>query len=160
VSDIKNKADAIAKIKIIGDLTGKEKEAELILKSIRESFKSLSTFQTKPKVAYMIWKEPMMVAGGDTYINDMLNQAGYENAFSELSRYPIVSNNELQNTEVDFIFLSSEPFPFRKKDIKDFNALKPDAIAILVDGTMFSWYGSRLRFASPYFVNLRQELNI
>lgn len=160
VSDIKLFKDAIEKIKIIGDITNKGDEAKSMLKTIEASFLKLPTFPTKPKVAYMIWKDPIMVAGGDTYISDLLNQAGFENAFASYSRYPCITQADIEKARVDLIFLSSEPFPFKERDIAYFEALISGARATLVDGTMFSWYGSRLLLAPTYFLNLRQEFNI
>ena len=87
-------------------------------------------------------------------------RAGFENAFRHLSRYPIVEESTLGNTDVDYVLLSSEPFPFKKQHIDHFEGIIPHAKATLVDGTMFSWYGSRLSMAAKYFVNLRDELKI
>jgi len=160
VSDIKLYEDAIDKIKIIGDLTGKADEAQLLLKNIKASFSKLPIFQTRPKVAYMIWKDPMMVAGGDTYISDLLYKAGFENAFANFSRYPKITKDHIEKAKIDLVFLSSEPFPFKERDIAYFEGIISGTKATLVDGTMFSWYGSRLLLAPTYFLNLRQEFNI
>ena len=160
VSDIKTLGEAIEKIDIIGSLTNTKANGEALIHTIRSEFSKLEDFKTRPKVAYMIWKSPIMVAGGDTYINDMLERAGFENAFRHLSRYPIVEESTLGNTDVDYVLLSSEPFPFKKQHIDHFEGIIPHAKATLVDGTMFSWYGSRLSMAAKYFVNLRDELKI
>lgn len=160
VTDIKTLEDAIEKIDIIGQLTNTKAIGEGIIQSILSRFSSLKEFKIKPKVAYMIWKSPIMVAGGDTYINDMLERAGFENAFKHLSRYPIVEEARLGDTQIDYVFLSSEPFPFKKRHLDYFEGIIPYAKATLVDGTMFSWYGSRLSMAASYFVNLREELKI
>ena len=131
-----------------------------LLDDIQNAFANLVDVKAKPKVAYMVWKSPLMVAGGDTYINNMLEKAGFINAFKHLSRYPEVKEEEMRAAEIDYILLSSEPFPFKNKDIPLFKALSPSSTATLVDGTMFSWYGSRLKLAPTYFLNFRQELKI
>ncbi len=160
VSDIKTLEDALEKIDIISEITNTSSLGSEISKNIRNTFADLSQFETRPKVAYMIWKDPIMVAGGDTYINDMLEKAGFDNAFKHLTRYPSVDESLLRSTKIDYIFLSSEPFPFKKSHIGHFEQLMPHSTATLVDGTMFSWYGSRLNMAATYFVNLRQVLKI
>lgn len=160
VSNIKTLEDAVEKIDIISQLTGTKPDGDSLITSIQKSFSSLEVFETRPKVAYMIWKSPIMVAGGDTYINDMLEKAGFENAFKHLSRYPIVEESQLRDSLVDLVLLSSEPFPFKKRHIGYFEEIMPHAKATLVDGTMFSWYGSRLSMAARYFVHLRGELKI
>jgi len=56
------------------------------------------------------------------------------------------------------VLLSSEPYPFRDKHREELQALLPHATIRLVDGEMFSWYGSRLLLAPAYFQNLISEL--
>ncbi len=160
VSDIKTFEDALEKIRIIGEITDTQETSLQLLNDIQQNFSRLPEQTHKPKVAYMIWKSPMMVAGGDTYISDMLSKAGFENGFEHLSRYPEIGEKELQNAGIEYIFLSSEPFPFKSSHIADFKQILPSAQATLVDGTMFSWYGSRLSLAPTYFIHLRKELNI
>jgi len=158
VTDIRNYEDALEKIKIIGELTDKKQNAQALLDVIAGSFERLRPHTVNPKVAYLIWKSPLMVAGGDTYIQDMLSRAGFENAFAHYDRYPTIEIGELLATKIDYILLSSEPFPFMEKDIAHFQRLLPHTKATLVDGTMFSWYGSRLRLVPSYFVKLRTRL--
>ncbi len=159
VSDIKTFDDAVEKIQIIGEITDTASRGKEIFNNIIKAFNGFSPSDQKPRIAYMIWKSPLMVAGGDTYINDMLEKSGFENAFQHLSRYPEIDEKTLIETELDYIFLSSEPFPFKRSHIAYFKQLLPQTRATLVDGTMFSWYGSRLSVAPAYFFNLRQELN-
>jgi hypothetical protein len=44
----------------------------------------------------------------------------------------------------DLILLSSEPFPLKKEDGYEISNLRIKAQTVIVDGEMFSWYGSRL----------------
>ncbi len=160
VTDIQLMSQAVEKIKIIGELSQRKTESLELIDKINDGFTQLARFERRPRVAYMIWKDPIMVAGGDTYIHDMLDKAGFENAFGHLSRYPSVEATELANAEIDFVLLSSEPFPFKTKDLAYFEKLMPSSKAILVDGTMFSWYGSRLALVPSYFKKLREDLKI
>lgn len=104
-------------------------------------------FPSKVKVAYFIWKDPWMVAGGDTFIASMLEQCGLENIFKDSTRYPVISPEELQHTGCQLVLLSSEPFPFKQSH----SAFFPNLPVLLVDGEMFSWYGSRILRAAAYF---------
>ncbi len=103
---------------------------------------------------YLIWKDPFMTTGGDTFINDMLQYCGLTNAFSHLSRYPVISIDQLQTTNLQYLLLSSEPYPFSAKHMDKLQQQLPDTKIILVDGEMFSWYGSRLIKAPTYFKEL------
>ena len=110
---------------------------------------------TPKKVAYFIWENPFMVAGNNTFINELLKLNRFNNIFNDLDRYPIVKLEKLK--EADYIFLSSEPYPFKEKH-KDFFKKYTNAKIVLVDGEYFSWYGSRLLKAFDYFAELHKSL--
>ncbi|MBP4141618.1 ABC transporter substrate-binding protein [Flavobacterium sp. P4023] len=107
------------------------------------------------KVAYFIWKDPFMVAGSGTFIDELLKLNHFENCYSNRARYPEIKlqNMALENNP-DLVFLSSEPYPFQEKHVDEINENAPQAKTILVDGEMFSWHGSRLLKAFAYFKQL------
>lgn len=109
------------------------------------------------KVIYLIWKDPYMVAGSDTFIDKMLCCAGYHNVLQSQNRYPSVTLEEIEHLNPDYIFLSSEPYPFKEKHIEEFQSL--DIPVKIVDGEMFSWYGTRLLKSWDYFKSLAKEIN-
>jgi ABC-type Fe3+-hydroxamate transport system substrate-binding protein len=109
--------------------------------------------QNAIKSAYFIWKNPWMVAGNDTFINEMMKACGLTNVFAGMERYPTVTIQQLQETGCQLILLSSEPYPFKQKHIAELQLILPEAKILLVDGEMFSWYGSRLLHAPAYFKN-------
>lgn len=102
----------------------------------------------------MIWDKPMMAAGGKTFIHEMMQLAGFENVFAHQNRYPQIEEVDLFNHQPDILLLSSEPFPFKEKHVEKYKKLLPNCQIVLVDGTMFSWYGSRLSQSPAYFKNL------
>ena len=76
-----------------------------------------SHYDTKTgRVIYLIWKEPYMAAGPQTYIDSFLSDVGYENMVTT-SRYPKVTLQEIKDLKPDELLLSSEPFPFKMKDV-------------------------------------------
>jgi ABC-type Fe3+-hydroxamate transport system substrate-binding protein len=92
-----------------------------------------------------------MTVNHDTFIHDMMLNAGFENIFAHhTSRYPEISKEEMIAVKPDIIFLSSEPFPFKEKHLEQMQIDFPFAKIFLVDGEMFSWYGSRLKQAPSY----------
>ncbi|UFH57486.1 ABC transporter substrate-binding protein [Spirosoma sp. KNUC1025] len=157
VTDINTLPEALAMIREVGVLVGKSAEADIMARTIDSSFHSLPITHT-PSVAYFIWRKPYMVAASDTFIHAMLERAGFQNVFASQSRYPEISPTDLQLANPDLIFLSSEPYPFTQKHVAELKAICPSARIVLVDGEMFSWYGSRLLQASNYFRNLRNEI--
>ena len=159
VSDISNFAQALESIEQIGRLTGRTEEAEILNEGIRKNFRKLPGKEgARKKVAYLIWKAPLMTIGHDTFIHDMLEICGFENVFGVQTRYPIITPDDLQKERPDYIFLSSEPFPFKDKHINEIEKILPDSKVVLVDGEYFSWYGSRMLAAADYFERLIKEL--
>jgi ABC-type Fe3+-hydroxamate transport system substrate-binding protein len=158
MSDIATFSHAIEMINSVGAITNKEKEAKQLISEIENRFKKL-TLKPIGTVAYFIWRKPYMVAGGGTFINEMLKVAGLVNVFEDQPRYPVVTENMLEEKNPDFILLSSEPYPFKEKHFTEFQSLSNKTKIELVDGEMFSWYGSRLLQAPQYFQELHERLN-
>jgi ABC-type Fe3+-hydroxamate transport system substrate-binding protein len=142
---------------LITNATGK---GEAIIDEIKKSVQELEKKNTyeRPAVAYFIWRKPYMVAAANTFINHMLGVMGLRNVYEHQVRYPETDAAQLQQLNPDYIFLSSEPYAFGHKHIQEFKEMVPAANVLVVDGEMFSWYGSRLRYAAEYFVSLRQQM--
>ena len=164
LTDIANLPDALTMIRAIGQLVGKGKRAEAMARQIAARLSSFAaSFRSSPSspclsVVYLIWRKPYMVAANGTFIHAMLETAGFRNAFADQTRYPEVTPDVLQTARPDLIFLSSEPYPFVEKHRAELQKICPLARVRLVDGEVFSWYGSRLLRAADYFTNLRDEL--
>jgi len=157
VSDINTLREAYQMIESVGAITGKQEAATHITKQIKEGFDQLPQARLM-KAAYLIWKEPYMTVGGDTFIQDMLFHAGFANAFAQLKRYPAITVDDLKESGCEVLLLSSEPYPFKQKHVDELQRHLPDTKVILVDGEMFSWYGSRLLYAPSYFKTLQEQV--
>jgi ABC-type Fe3+-hydroxamate transport system substrate-binding protein len=158
MSDIYDLSDAILMIRELGNILGKTDLTDALIEEILSEFSKLHQFadnySLKGKTAlYFIWNDPGFVAGKNTFIDAMLSECGLKNATRE-SRYPEVP----LSIQPDFVFLSSEPFPFEEKHIESFQKRYPNSKIVLVDGEMFSWYGSRLKDAPSYFQGLLKDL--
>lgn len=160
VSDINNLAEALHMITAVGEITGTTKKANEIVNSITHNFAQLTDANklTPPKTAYLIWKDPYMTVGANTFINCMLQLAGFRNIFSDQQRYPQVSLSEIKDRGCELLILSSEPYPFQQKQVNELQPHLPDTKIVLADGEMFSWYGSRLIQAPAYFLKLHAEI--
>lgn len=148
MSDIYTLEDALEMMKGIGEITGTAVKADKLIHEINQDMVSLSQ-QDRGTAVYLIWKDPMMAVGPQTFIHDILGRAGFTNLVQE-PRYPELSIEELKSLSPDFLLLSSEPFPFKQKHIDEFAAQLPKTHVQLVDGELFSWYGSRLRYFKEY----------
>jgi ABC-type Fe3+-hydroxamate transport system substrate-binding protein len=162
-SDIVTLANAYDMMATIGTFTGKEKRAMEIIQTIQNEFSLLIKTDKPIRAAYLIWRKPYMTVGGDTFIDTMMEAAGFENVFKESIRYPEISMQELVNTEADVILFSSEPFPFKENHLhlfrQEWEKLNSSIPQLkIVDGELFSWYGSRMIHAANYFVKLKESL--
>lgn len=151
LSDIVTVDDALEMISEVGKITNTSDKSEALVAEIQIERSKLSKPTTPKKAAYFIWNEPMMVAGTDTFINAMMEEAGLENAFTHREeRYPQITKEELKAVNPDLIILSSEPYRFTTRHLHDFATLCPQAKVKIMDGEMFSWYGSRMKKAFGY----------
>ncbi|TWJ00911.1 ABC-type Fe3+-hydroxamate transport system substrate-binding protein [Mucilaginibacter frigoritolerans] len=157
ISDISNLAGSLNMIERVGVLVGKAAEAKILKDDIEQGFNKL-TLKPCLSTAYFIWRKPYMVAGQNTFIDDMLQKCSLMNVF-KADRYPEINVDMLISADPKVVLLSSEPYPFKEKHIEELKAILPDAIIKLVDGEIFSWYGSRLLHAPAYFEWLNKELN-
>lgn len=151
LSDINSFDEALEMINQVGIICGKESQAADLLHQISKGFEEISQVGKGRSVLYFIWDEPPFVVGINTFVDSILTKIGFVN-HCNLSRYPKLT--ELRNLSPDFVFLSSEPFPFTEQHADKFQKLFPKATVQLVDGEMCSWYGSRMLLAKNYFKGL------
>ncbi|WP_339624617.1 helical backbone metal receptor [uncultured Winogradskyella sp.] len=159
ISDIYTLNNTYELITMYGDIFEVEEKALRLIINIRNQNTQLQdVIKNKPKlkVAYFIWKKPWMVAASKTFIDAMLGEAGFINVFSNEKRYPETDLEHNKLEDADLIFLSSEPFPFKEKHILDLKTRFPKKDIKIVDGELFSWYGSRLLKSFDYFTTLHK----
>jgi ABC-type Fe3+-hydroxamate transport system substrate-binding protein len=156
ISDVNNLDDALEMIEQIGNITNRQHNALHLISQITTAFTSLKPNATVRKAGYLIWRNPYMTIGHDTFIHDMLTRCGFKNTFGHTTRYPAIDTWQLK--QCDLLLLSSEPFPFQQKHLEELQPQLPNTKIILVDGELFSWYGSRLLHAPAYFNALLQRI--
>jgi ABC-type Fe3+-hydroxamate transport system substrate-binding protein len=155
VSDVNDLPSALEMIGSIAEITGTVKKGEELLRTIAQQFESITPEKQRTAV-YLIWKGPYMAAGQDTFIYDMMKRCGLRSLITE-SRYPELTEAQLRELHPELVMLSSEPFPFKEKHVEELRHLLPEAKVMLVDGELFSWYGSRLRDSPTYFKALMAQ---
>lgn len=156
VTDINTFEDALDMIKNIGLITHTAAKANIIISRIKEGFTAINPIDDLP-TAYLIWQNPYMTIGGDTFISDILAKCGFQNIYARQTRYPEVDIECLKEKKCKLLLLSSEPYPFKQTHIDELQHKLPGTKITLVDGEMFSWYGSRLMYGPAYFNELLQK---
>ncbi len=160
ITDVYDLPSALNMIVDIGVLTQQIEQAQVLKRQIEDSFEQLNDAISLNNIpsAYLIWKDPWMTVGGDTFIHHMMQYAGFKNLFEEDQRYPIININKLKEKNCQLLLLSSEPYPFTNKHILELTEELPDCQIILVDGMKFSWYGDQLLSTPAYLLSLLEKI--
>lgn len=158
VSDVKNHESAMNMLNDIGKMTGKQKVAQEWIDEINSRYQRLKVppVHNLRRALYLIWKNPWMSVGADTFIHQMMQLAGFQNVTSHLTRYPELTQEAIEELQPELILLSSEPYPFREKHAKAMQQLWPDTKVKCVDGEMFSWYGTKMKRSYDYLLQIRK----
>jgi len=143
VTDISTIEDALIAIYQIGKDLGVTRRSQLMTDEIAAL---LDKRPDEPPIdtAYLIWRDPWMTVGRDTYIRDVMAHWKLVNVFDDFTRYPKISLRQLRMRDPELVLLSSEPFPFKEKHVEELENELPEARVLLADGEWFSWYGSRM----------------
>jgi ABC-type Fe3+-hydroxamate transport system substrate-binding protein len=113
----------------------------------------LRSRDTALRVAYLIWKNPYMTCGGDTYISRLMMACGGVNVFHRRGkRYFALTLDGLARAKPELVLLSTEPYKFLKKDCAAIrkelrNRGLVNCRVKIADGEMLAWYGARTRDA-------------
>lgn len=153
-TDIPTVEAAYDMIDRVGLLLDRQKEANQ-LQSELKALQSAIPIRSPRRCLYLIWRDPFMTIGGDTFIHSTLHVAGFQNVSSDQIRYPELTVEKIKQLNPEIILLSSEPYPFKEKHISELKEILPQAKIQLVDGELYSWYGSRMKAAFQHF----QEFN-
>jgi len=158
--------DNLALYAMLGAVFDRQQQAAALAQALRDE---LAACQARiaawpPRRAlYLIWKNPWMTVGPDTYVARMLARVGLV-AVSPASarRYPEVDLAALAaDGPLDAVLLSSEPYRFRERHARELAALPALAgcVVRLIDGEMSSWYGSRAIAGLRYLRSWRDALD-
>ncbi|RKS97557.1 ABC transporter substrate-binding protein [Chryseobacterium defluvii] len=156
VTHVETVEDNYYLVKNLGNIFHQEEKAKAYNLKIYEVLNQ-TKINSPIKAAYLIWKNPYMTIGSDTFIHHILTETGFENSFKDKTRYPEITVEDL--AETDIIMLSSEPFPFKEKHIDELKAFYPEKKIMIVDGEAFSWYGTHIAKCGEYFKELISEIN-
>ncbi len=158
MSDIVTIDDALTMIKQIGMLTKSDQQASELVDQITDAFLRIEKLPPL-RALYLIWRTPWMAAASGTFIHELMMLAGLQNCLVSSARYPELNEEEMKTLDPQIILLSSEPYPFGQKHVDEIQKIYPRAKVLLVDGELFSWYGSRLRKFPDYVKSIKLRLS-
>lgn len=156
MSDIYTLEDAWEMMLEIATILNKRTQAEAMVNQSKALFQPLKDVINKRSI-YLIWRDPYMAVGKPSFIDHILEYLGIINLL-EHERYPSLSLDEIRSFQPELLLLSSEPYPFKEKHREELQNELPNTKVMLVDGEMFSWYGSRLMRSPAYFQQLIKQI--
>lgn len=113
---------------------------------LKQTFKWKKT----PKIATLIWKDPWMAVGQDTYTSDLIRFCGGINPIA--GRYPEVLVEQIRNLKVDILLLPTEPYEFEPSDIVFWKEHVPHVFSF--NGENLLWSGTRFLDAVESLVEI------
>lgn len=161
VTDINNFDEMQTELQTIANLVGKSELGKEVISATIGELENIIPLKQKRTCAYLIWNDPIMSVQHPTFIQYMLDKVGLNNVVPTLnaaSRYPELTENQLKELNPEVLMLSSEPFPFKEKHLIHYQKLLPNGLIIKVDGELFSWYGSRLKYFNKHWEALRSVI--
>ncbi|MHC5202370.1 ABC transporter substrate-binding protein [Myroides sp. LJL119] len=164
VTDIVTLQDNIQMIEDFGIIFNKRTDAKKWIDKINFAQKDFMQFVAplpSYKVAYFIWREPYMVAGDNTFINELLKLNKFDNVYANKpGRYPEVEIRKIRiQGDPELVFLSSEPYPFKEEHAFEIGRCTHHGKTVFVDGEMFSWFGTNLFRAFNYFKQIHRRIS-
>jgi len=159
ISDVINIDSSLSMIRDLGFITGHANKAMEIESKIRFIIDNIVPLRGTTAL-YIIWQDPIMAIGAHTYIDSILTHCGIENAYKGSSRYPELTDQSIKKLSPDLILLSTEPYPFNEVHLSQFKNKFPESQVSIIDGEVFSWYGSRLIQKNQYLNQFTESLRI
>ncbi|MCP4547384.1 MAG: ABC transporter substrate-binding protein [bacterium] len=105
----------------------------------------------------LVWRDPWIAAGGDTYIEAVMRELGLVNLFADRAGYPHTTLPELVRLAPDLVLLPDEPQPFGDEDVRELygaGIAQETSSILLVPGEALCWYGTRTARALTGLVDL------
>jgi iron complex transport system substrate-binding protein len=140
----------------LGRITGNNEEAENLVSTLRNEknayLDSLKN-ETKKNFLMIISVNPLMSACGSTYLNDVIELAGFNNIYKdEKLDYPVINREELVKKDFEFIILpvdtsDTERTERMKSDLRnELSNFKPvnDSDILLLDANILFRPGPRI----------------
>lgn len=158
-----------------GEVAGVRRAAAALSQRLRAALEAARARRFEPlPVLYLIWKDPWMSVGRDTFIASMLAEAGMHSVIrASEPRYPSLTLAQIADSGAHAVLLSSEPYRFGaahcaalRESLAGLPGLasagdRPDPgvpLCATIDGEMASWYGSRAIDGLHYLIDYRDRL--
>ncbi len=142
-------------IKLVGEITGTAAEAEAIVNGMKSKIAEIQTKykdKEKPRVFYLVWKDPLFTAGSKTFINDVIKAAGGINVAEKVEGWANYSAEEMIKDNPDMLIaaLHSTDEGMTREDLSGdrlfslLECVKQGRVYIMPDDNIISRPGPRI----------------
>jgi iron complex transport system substrate-binding protein len=93
-------------IRLVGDRLGRSGEAERLaagLAARRAAVAQKIAGRRRPRTLLLVWPDPPQAAGGGTFLNDLLREAGADNAVADRPGWPVLSPEWMATAPVELL---------------------------------------------------------
>lgn len=113
VADAKDLSGVILSIERLGAAVGRGEEGRRIAREMRRrvaAVEALPAPRPAPRVAWVVWPDPLVVAGAGSFLDDLVRRGGGMNAFGDVDRpWPTVGREELAARRPDVVLYPDSP---------------------------------------------------
>ncbi|MBQ7528864.1 ABC transporter substrate-binding protein [bacterium] len=136
-----NLNDLYCNLEVLGKYLNCEEGAKIAQRHYKELLEKLS----RNKIHYhksaliVIWHDPLMTVGNNSFINDLINLAGLKNCYDDLSEpYPLISMEDLLRRDPDLIYFTYDVSPqiLQSQGWRDLQAVKLERVCNLPSGVL------------------------
>lgn len=144
VTEPKKVADVESLILQLARIHAREREGDAIVSRLAAALEEVRRKARRFTFAVAIWKNPWMWCGGDTYVSNLVAEAGGLNVFAGQTRYPTLQAEDVvREHRPEVIFLPDEPYLFTDDDAADLRAKTGARVVGPFAGDLFTWHGTR-----------------
>lgn len=106
VFNVNHYSEVLDCIKKIGQITGHSSKSDSIVNDMSNFSKTLAPVKNKPKIFMILNRNPIITASGGSFLNDLFELAGGQNAVGQMSeRYPTINREALIQMNPDVILI-------------------------------------------------------
>lgn len=136
--EVQTVTDAFQIMESLGSIVNRTRQADALIQDIQKAFSSFPSLYKGKRAAYVIWQNPYIVAGNNTYIQSLLDKLGFINPFTEFEgRYPTITEDDFKKAKLDYVLLATEPFPFQENHLPIFEKMTNGSKTIIANREMF-----------------------
>lgn len=96
----------LAGIRMVGGRLGRPEEGERLagaLERRRAELRKRVAGRRRPRTLLLVWPDPPQAAGGGTFLNDLLREAGAENLVQDRAGWPVLSPEFIATAPVELL---------------------------------------------------------